>query len=291
MIKRILTIAMVCCFPTIVLAYQDDGDLAPSDVNNTTTPFVKNMPERDKDNVPISLPPNPFYLGIFGGGGNSSDNNFTQQGIVFFDSSAGGPLIIKAQNAANTNSVGIGGAHIGYNWLGQQMWGVVPATEIEAYYLGVTESAGLYNPSTRIPEHFFIDSFPINSGVFLANIVLSSQMNRFHPYLSGGIGASILSISNAVSTQVSPAEPGVNHFNSNPNASNWTFAAQGKAGLLFNVDDHWSIFAEYRYLFLAPTQYLFGSTQYPTHVATTNWTVNFASLNVNMGSAGIAYNF
>jgi hypothetical protein len=50
--------------------------------------------------------------------------------------------------------------------------------------------------------------------------------------VGAGIGAGVLSISDADSLQVSPREPGINHYNSNRNSSDVTFAAQVKAGLV-----------------------------------------------------------
>jgi hypothetical protein len=246
----------------------------------------------------------PVYWGAFGGGGTSRDRSFTQRGVALYEyegsyagPAPGGPVYVNAQSIADVDSVGMVGMHVGYTArersLGHE-WGLVPAIELESYYLRATETGSLSNPIPRLTEHLFIDSFPMNTGVFLTNEVFtlnSLRMSKVHPYIGGGIGTAILSISGANSVQVSPAEPGINHFNTNQNASNWTFAAQGKTGLLFDVAEHWRIFAEYRYLYLSPTFYTFGSTSYATHIPTTSWSVAFAGMNVNMGSAGIQYSF
>jgi hypothetical protein len=44
------------------------------------------------------------------------------------------------------------------------------------------------------------------------------------------------------------------------------------------------------YLYVASTQYLFGSTVYPAHAETSNWQVNFGPQTSNMGSIGIRVN-
>ncbi|MGV3739777.1 MAG: hypothetical protein ACO1N3_00585 [Gammaproteobacteria bacterium] len=80
---------------------------------------------------------------------------------------------------------------------------------------------------------------------------------------------------------------GINHYNSNANSTDTTFAAQAKAGLSFDLTNHISIFGEYRWLYFSNSSYTFGSTVYPTHVATSSWVVNLASQNYNLGAAGI----
>jgi len=241
-----------------------------------------------------------LYLGIFGGGGNSSNNNFTQTGTALYGDAKGGPLVVNAQGTANSNSTGIGGLHIGYEWAGCMMggegakWGLLPAAEFEGYYLGTTQSGQLLNPTPRIQGHTFSDNFPINAGVLLTNALFSLRtpyLDTIFPYVGAGIGTAIVSISDASSAQTNPAEPGINHFNSNPNSSNWGFATQVKAGVRAEIIEHLSLFAEYRFLYISPTNYTFGSTVYSTHIATTPWNVNFGGMYYNMGAAGIEYSF
>jgi opacity protein-like surface antigen len=241
-----------------------------------------------------------LYLGIFGGGGNSTNNNVTQNGTALYSTAKGGPLVVNAQGTPNSNSTGIGGLHVGYEWAGWLMgkegerWGLLPAAEFEGYYLGTTQNVQMLNPSARIPEHTFSDNFPINGGVLLTNALLTVRtpyIDPIYPYVGAGVGTAIVSISGANSAQLNPPEPGINHFNSNPNASNWGFATQVKAGIRAEVVEHVSLFVEYRFLYISPTNYTFGSTVYSTHVATTPWNVNFGGMYYNMGAAGIEYNF
>lgn len=258
-----------------------------------TVPPATNHATSLPNNTVATFQSHPLYLGIFGGGGTISGNNIQQSGTAFFSASQGGPLFVNAQGKASTDSIGIGGMHIGYQGL---VWSqtLIPAIELEGYYLGGTQSGNLLNPTPRIPEHTFVDSFPMNVGVVLVNGVFTFNaiyFNKIHPYVGGGFGAGIISITGADSPQVQPPEPGVNHFNSNTDASNWTFAAQAKAGLTLDITNHWWLFAEYRFLYLAPTVYTFGATQYPTHAPTTSWAVNFDSLYSNMGILGLAYGF
>jgi opacity protein-like surface antigen len=241
--------------------------------------------------------PNGMYLGVFGGGGSSAHSNIRQAGTAFLP---GDPLNVNATGNSNSHSSGIGGAHLGYKWPkhllghGGSQWYLIPAVEVEGYYLGTTVKGELLDPTSRIPNHTFDDSFPMNTGVFLANIIFNFKSDngcRFYPYLAGGVGFSTISISGANSSQINPAEPGINHFNSNTNSSSATFAAQAKAGLGFDVTTHWKFFAEYRYLYLSSSNYTFGSTQYPTHAQTTNWNAHINSMSYNMGALGIDYVF
>ena len=245
-------------------------------------------------NVPSIL--DGTYIGIFGGGGHASNTNAAQNGTAFFPPAAGGPLAVHATGDIGGNAA-IVGAHIGYQWLGwvldrDCLWRVAPAAELEGYYLHSIQQGDLINPTTRLPEHSFVDSFPIHAGVFLANAVFTLkniQTNDFYPYVGIGIGAAHLSIRDADSSQVAPAEPGINHFNSNPSNSDWAFAAQGKAGFSFKIANNWRLFTEYRLLYVASSSYTFGSTVYPTHVPTTNWNVNLGHSYYNMGDVGIEY--
>jgi hypothetical protein len=59
---------------------------------------------------------------------------------------------------------------------------------------------------------------------------------------------------------ITPGEPGINHFDSGPDASATAFAMQFKAGLKGEVARNLLLFAEYRHLTINPTQYTFGET-------------------------------
>ena len=111
------------------------------------------------------------------------------------------------------------------------------------------------------------------------------------PYLGGGIGAARVSASGANSLQTSPPEPGINHFNSDPDSSVWTFAAQAKAGVRVALGPHAYVFGEYRYLYVGSNDQMFGNTVYATHVPTTAWTVRFDDASYHLGSVGLGFNF
>jgi opacity protein-like surface antigen len=111
------------------------------------------------------------------------------------------------------------------------------------------------------------------------------------PYIGGGIGGAQVDVDNATSLQVDPAEPGINHFNSAPDSSAWTFAAQIKAGARMALGSNAYVFGEYRYLYVGSTDQIFGPTVYDTHAPTTAWTVRFDDTSHHLATAGIGFSF
>lgn len=99
-----------------------------------------------------------------------------------------------------------------------------------------------------------------------------------------GAGVARLSIQGANSTN--PSEPGINHFDSGPDASATAFALQFKAGLKGEVARNLLLFAEYRHLTINPTQYTFGETL-PPHLPTDAWTVSLWRQSYNLFVAGL----
>ncbi|RAP37053.1 hypothetical protein B1207_06415 [Legionella quinlivanii] len=247
----------------------------------------------------VTAVPNTIYFGVFGGGGASTKTDIYQYGTAFFDEAAGGPLAVDAFGRSNSRSVGILGGQVGYQWAEilsnpfNSNWGLVPAFELEGYYLGKSKFTGheINNNTTRLPEHDFLVSYPMKAGVFLANAVLNfnSAECKFRPYVGAGIGGALISVDHARSIQVAPPEPGVNHYSANTSDEESVFAGQVKVGTSYVFSEHASIFAEYRWLHLAASNYTFGSTVFPGHAATSPWLVELDSQNYNLGAIGIRY--
>ncbi len=239
-----------------------------------------------------AAPARGAYVGIFGGWGSGGSSTATQLGTAFIPEAAGGPLAVNATGQTNTSSFGFAGAQIGYEWsYGSRL---LPALEIEGLYLPRTQQhATLENPTTRLPEHTFDDTFPTRTAVVLANAVVGfrTPYQSVTPYIGGGIGAAHISIDGASSTQINPPEAGINHFNSDPNSSAWAFAAQAKAGVRVALGSNAYVFGEYRYLYVGSADQIFGPTVYPTHVPTTAWTVRFGDTSYNLVDFGVGLNF
>lgn len=244
--------------------------------------------------------PGKAYIGVFGGGGTSNRVDISQYGTAFFPEILGGPLAVNSFGRTDSRDVGIVGGHVGYQWmelslnpLGTQ-WSLSPAAELEGYYLGKSSFTGhdVSNNTVRLDEHDFLVTYPLSTGVFLANAILNfnpANYVRWHPYVGAGIGAAVLDISNADSLQVAPLEAGVNHYNANPSDTEATFAGQVKVGLNFDLSEHINIFAEYRGLYLADTTFIFGSTVYPAHAETNSWIANLGHQYYNLGAIGINF--
>jgi len=249
----------------------------------------------------VEEPLHDAYLGVLGGGGTLSSTPVRQLGTALYAPTDGGPLAVNASGHTNSRSEWIVGGQVGHYFsqissFAISQWSLRPAAELEGYYIGRnTLTAGdLVNPTARLPEHDFLVNYPMSAGVGLINAVASfnhANFARWHPYVAGGIGAAVVSIVHASSTQLSPSEPGINHYNANSTNTGTAFAAQAKAGLSFDLTPHLSVFGEYRYLYLAETNYVFGSTVYGAHVATSSWNVSIGSQFYNMGVGGIRYMF
>ena len=248
-----------------------------------------------------------MYIGAFGGGGAVSSDNLSQEGTALYNYKSvsasinnGGPLAVNAIGKSNGSSLWVAGGHVGYRWPARLLnsvnsnWTFAPATELEGYYLGGATLNGddLNNDTARLDEHDFYVTYPMHTGVFLVNAILNvnhSNFGKFHPYVGVGAGTAVVSISGANSTQKTPSEPGINHYNSGSSDTTLAFAAQPKIGVSFDVNKTTNVFVEYRFLYLSATDFTFGSTVYPTHVATSNWDVKIGSQYYNMGTIGLRY--
>lgn len=247
-----------------------------------------NLTAAEKENSsPIGI-----YFGGFGGFGFVQPN-IAQKGTAFPSEAAGGALAVNASGEAKTSYFGFGGLHIGYEWVNknEKNWSLVPAVEFEGYYYANTVKANLENPTTRLDLHTFKDSFPARTGVFIADAILAFNNKYLVPYIGAGVGAAMISIHNADCLQTDPLEANVNHFNSDPKAYASSFATQVKAGLRYPVLNYMRLFIEYRYLYLFPVNFLFGSTDFPTHVTTSPWNVRFTNLQDSLFSLGIDFTF
>jgi hypothetical protein len=233
------------------------------------------------------------YASLFGGGGVRSSSDVTQLGTVFFTEAQGGPLAVNATGRGSSGGVGFVGAHIGHEWAYGSY--LLPALEIEGFYMARSrQNATLNNPTDRLAGHTFDDTFPMDMAVLLANVVVGfrTPYQGVTPYIGGGIGAAHVSINGATSTQTSPPEADVNHFNSNPDSSAWTFAAQAKAGVRLALGNSGAyVFGEYRYLYVGSVDQIFGSTAYPAHAATTQWTVRSGETSYHLAAGGIGFGF
>lgn len=259
--------------------------------------FAASAPAAITNNTPVMISaPSPFYVGIFGGVSSSNKFNVSQYGTAYYIEADGGPLAVNAFGNANSETSAFYGAQLGYHAPTIQLspqWTLTPAAELEGFAISNnTFNASLVNDSDRLAVHAFNTSYPISENVFLANAVFNFNYPRFvvQPYVGLGIGAAVLRIAGADATQIAPPEAGVNHYNANPSDSTSTFAGQFKLGVNYDINQYFSIFGEYRYLYLASTGFVFGSTVYAAHPATSSWQVNFDAQKFNMLDVGLRVN-
>lgn len=240
---------------------------------------------------------NRIYIGAFGGENFSNRTSLSQRGTAFFEEAVGGPLAVDAKGHSHKKTSGFGGAQIGYEWAqnsfncGNSGWNITPAAEVEAIFYRHTKKGDLLNPSIRLYEHDFRNTFPMHVGVYFINgvISLNNPCWKFSPYIGGGIGAANISIRKADSLQVAPLEAGINHFNSKRSDTAWTFAAQAKAGVRYNVFERFHIFGEYRFLYVDSSRYILGSTVYPNHAPTSTWNIDVGNICYNAFAFGIRF--
>lgn len=231
------------------------------------------------------------YLGIFGGFAGLTSTDIRQYATAFFIEAEGGPLAVNGFGRSSSDTTGVIGGHIGYAWNNITHLPLSPAMELEGYYIGRVIMAGhSYNDTDRLPEHDFAVTYPLKTGVFLVNAILNANesFGVFRPYIGVGIGSAVSSVTNARAIQISPPEIGVNHYSGDVNDRAFAFAAQPKVG--FHLDfNRLSVFAEYRYLYISQTDYTFGSTVFPGHVATTPWLVKIKPQHYNMATIGVDF--
>lgn len=236
-----------------------------------------------------------FYVGVFGGFGSSSSSDLRQQGSVYLTPPLPNLPVDANGSTDGSNGIAIAGIQIGYQWDQWEIapgWGLQPAVELEGIYIGK------HSPMGTMPVHpSFLGvqyvTIPMTTGVVLPNFVLTLRTpysDKIFPYVGLGVGAAFVSING--SDSANPSEPGINHFNSDPDASDFAFSWQVKAGLKAEILEDTYLFLEYRYLSIESTSYTFGETDYPgAHQPTTKWNVNLGRQEFNLIIIGLQYKF
>lgn len=237
------------------------------------------------------------YIGVFGGIGNSGSTSLQQQGTVFLNPPNRFPVLpIDAKGPTNHNhEIPVGGIQLGYEWSEYVMsegWSLQPAAELEGIYIGRHTPLGVMPVTPAFLGTQYV-TIPMTTGLLMVNGVFTLETpitKRLLPYVGGGIGAAFISIRGADSAN--PMEPGINHFNTSPSATDFAFAFQLRAGVKAEVVEKIFLFLEYRYLSISPTQYTFGETNYPgLHLPTTDWQVDLGRQEYHLMLVGIQYKF
>ncbi|CAB4243022.1 conserved protein of unknown function [Methylacidimicrobium sp. AP8] len=222
-------------------------------------------------------PKTGLYFGIFGGAAFGMSN-----GVSALDS----PPLFSAGGRATPGTAAVGGVEVGYNFRSfaldsaKSYW-LQPAAQFEAFYLGQatergTLTGGVAGTPAIAPYQFGSN---LNMGVFLVDGVAKFVTPiGLVPYIGGGIGGAYLA-----SSGTSFTGPTGNLLTTG-GYEQGAFAGQGLVGLQYNISEHWSIFAEYKILYIKETQFSYlmtsGNTmliKYPEYY--------------NIAIAGLRFNF
>jgi opacity protein-like surface antigen len=182
-----------------------------------------------------------------------------------------------------------------------------PGFEIDIFQNNVSHTSKLSNPNTEevtnlvgpnadsvhsfVEEHYgaghhkFSNSMTMKSWNAAANLTLSYDFSpKFSIHGGLGIGFTALTLKEAESLQSSPAPavPGyettsdddngiVNHFNSQPNASNNLMFGQFRLGTKIQLVQNIALRIDARGMYTGESEFTFGSTKYSDHAPTDNW--------------------
>lgn len=235
-----------------------------------------------------------MYLGAFGGIGSLGATSMQQVGTVL-TSDPFPDINVDGRGSADSVVAPVVGVQLGYE-LGKwdapsSEWGVGIAAEVEGLYL-TAEPKGVLDIDPYLLGTQYV-SLPLNVGALLVNAVFTvrTPYSEFvTPYVGVGAGYGAVFIDGSNSTN--PSEPGINHFNSEPDASSGGLALQAKIGVRAGISSSWSVFTEFRHIYIGSTEYTFGDTDYPgEHLPTTKWNVDLGEQNYNLWVSGVSYHF
>lgn len=235
-----------------------------------------------------------FYLGGFGGAGVLEETSMQQVGTVFTPQTLP-DINVNAKGSADSTLAGAAGLRFGVSWgdwaASPSGWSVNLATEVEGLYLGATPKGVLDIDPQALGTQYV--TLPLASKALFANAILNLRTpwsDAIIPYAGGGAGYALVSVNASNSTN--PSEPGINHFNSDRDESGSALALQAKLGVRGLIDEHWSVFVEYRHVYIAPADFTFGETDYPgEHLPTSRWNVDLGRQNYDLLMSGIDYRF
>ncbi|WP_142659387.1 outer membrane beta-barrel protein, partial [Methylacidimicrobium tartarophylax] len=223
-------------------------------------------------------PKTGLYFGIFGGAAFGMSN-----GVGALDS----PPLFSAGGRAAVGTAAVGGIQVGYNFRSialdsaKSYW-LQPAAQFEAFYLGQATESGSLTGGVAGKPGISTNQFGsnLNMGLFLVDGVAKFVTPiGLVPYIGGGIGGAYLASSGTSFVGPSGAD-----LLATGSYAQGAFAGQGLVGLQYNLSEHWSLFAEYKILYIKETQFSYlmtsGNTmliKYPEYY--------------NIAIAGLRFNF
>lgn len=198
-----------------------------------------------------------------------------------------------------------------------------PGFEIDLFYNNASHKSKLSNPSTEevtnvfgpnrdsvlalIKEHYdaghhkFSNTMTMNSWNAAANLTLSydfSSKISINGALGVGFTAATLKKAESLQSSPAPVDPGyettidnggiiVNHFNTQPNASNNLMFSQFRLGTKIQLVKNLALRIDARGMYMGESKFIFGSTKYTDHAPTDNWTYMIDKSVTYMITAGL----
>ncbi|MGA1675091.1 MAG: outer membrane protein [Pseudomonadales bacterium] len=236
-----------------------------------------------------------LYVGAFGGLGSLDEVSMQQVGTVVTPNPIP-DIDVDARGSADSVAASVVGVQLGFEdrksyVFSSHGWRIGIGAEVEGLLLKAEPEGGLdIDPYLLGTQNV---SLPLEVGVVLVNAVFNIRaphLVAMTPYAGFGLGYGAVFIDGSDSTN--PSEPGINHFNSAPDASSGGLAFQGKIGVRAAIFNSWSVFTELRHIQIASTEFKFGDTDYPgEHLPTTKWNVDLGKQQYNLWVAGVSYHF
>ena len=259
--------------PLLIAAISGAALAAPADPKD-----MKDIQVQTTAPQPIN---NPFYVAVYGGA-NFSQNYGNDHASASIPGFGGGSA--KGANSGDWGSVG--GVKFGYEFRAWEYrkFHITPALEVEGLYLGsgLNSSYGINLKGTSFTSNSHTN---FNDAALFVNGILNfKNESMFTPYLGVGVGGEYV---NADETHSQLAADGATVGSGTNHANDIDFAVQGIAGLNARLNEHWSLFTEYKFIAV-----INPSLNY-SNVAQTGTDYRFHPdyIGQHIVTAGVKYNF
>lgn len=201
-----------------------------------------------------------------------------------------------------------------------------PGFEIDIFHNSASQKSKLSNPNTEkvtilngpnanavialVEEHYgaghhkFSNTMTMNSWNVATNLTLSYDFST-KISVNGGLGIGFTAVklkeANSFQSSPAPADPGyettkdngggiVNHFNSQPIASNSLMFSQFRLGTKIQLINKVALKLDARGIYSGENKFVFGSTKYSDHAPTDNWTYTIDNSLMYIITLGLSVN-
>jgi opacity protein-like surface antigen len=214
-----------------------------------------------------------FYVAAYGGVNFSTDYGNRRTVI-----SAGGANANVTPDAVHSDIGGVGGVKGGYNFESFPVCEglrLQPAVELEGLYIGMRSKAasnGAFNDTTS-----YNNAAGLVNGIIRFKIA-DGFLAHFVPYV--GVGAGVEYVTAHTDLNVGGVHAG------NAGDQDLDFAAQALAGIDYNINRHWTIFTEYKFIDALGTD-----LKSPSVAGGADYRFKPDQLAQQLATVGVKYNF